>query len=149
MLPVTGTTVRLFLHVLAAAVWVGGQLTLAATVPAVRPAGPAALRALGRRFQRLAWPAFGVLAATGIWNLLEADLSVRGAAYLVTLGVKLGAVGVSGAAAGFHVLVAAPRVRRALSGEERRRAAAASGAAEGIATLSGVAAMFLGVMLRG
>jgi len=31
-------TIRLFLHVLAATVWVGGQITLAALVPALRGA---------------------------------------------------------------------------------------------------------------
>jgi uncharacterized membrane protein len=34
MLPVSWETIRLFFHVLAAAVWVGGQLTLAALLPA-------------------------------------------------------------------------------------------------------------------
>ena len=40
MLPVSWATIRLTRHVLAAAVWVGGQLTLAALVPALRRAGP-------------------------------------------------------------------------------------------------------------
>jgi len=35
VLPVTAATVRLFLHVLAATVWVGGQLTLGAIIPAL------------------------------------------------------------------------------------------------------------------
>jgi uncharacterized membrane protein len=39
MLAVHWDTVRLFLHVLAATVWVGGQLTLAALVPALRGLG--------------------------------------------------------------------------------------------------------------
>ena len=39
MLGVTWDTIRLFLHVLAATVWVGGQLTLAALVPVLRKAG--------------------------------------------------------------------------------------------------------------
>ena len=39
MLPVDLETVRLFLHVLAATIWVGGQLVLAALVPALRRAG--------------------------------------------------------------------------------------------------------------
>ena len=33
MLSVNWDTIRLFVHVLAAAIWVGGQLTLAALVP--------------------------------------------------------------------------------------------------------------------
>ena len=36
MLTVSWDTIRLFLHVLAATIWVGGQLTLAALVPVTR-----------------------------------------------------------------------------------------------------------------
>ena len=50
MLPVTWTTVRLFLHVLAAMVWVGGQLTLLGLLPTVRTLGPDAPTAVARRF---------------------------------------------------------------------------------------------------
>ena len=70
MLPVDLETVRLFLHVLAATVWVGGQLVLAALVPALRSAGPGVPRTAARAFNRVAWPAFGVLVATGIWNIV-------------------------------------------------------------------------------
>ena len=71
MLPVTADTVRLFLHVLAATVWVGGQLTLGAIIPALRPAAddpdPEAarvrIRTVARRFQVVAWIAFAVLLA--------------------------------------------------------------------------------------
>ena len=44
MLPVTWATVRLFLHVLAASVWVGGQITLAGLVPGLRGLGADAPR---------------------------------------------------------------------------------------------------------
>ncbi|HEX2318131.1 MAG TPA: hypothetical protein VHJ18_04015, partial [Streptosporangiaceae bacterium] len=70
MLTVDVDTVRLFLHVLAATVWVGGQLTLAALVPALRRMGPEVPRAAARRFNLVAWPAYGVLVLTGIWNVL-------------------------------------------------------------------------------
>ena len=63
-------TLRLFLHVLAATVWVGGQLTLAALVPALRAAGAEVPKAAARAFNRVAWPAFGVLVLTGIWNVV-------------------------------------------------------------------------------
>jgi len=46
VLGVSWETVRLFLHVLAATVWVGGQLTLAALVPALRRLGADVPRAL-------------------------------------------------------------------------------------------------------
>ena len=49
MLPVTSTTVRLFVHVLAATVWVGGQLTLAGLVPGLHRLSPDAPRVVARR----------------------------------------------------------------------------------------------------
>ena len=49
MLPIEAADVRLFLHVLAAAIWVGGQLTLAGLVPVLRPFGPEVTRAAARR----------------------------------------------------------------------------------------------------
>ena len=39
MLSVSWDTIRLFLHVLAATIWVGGQITLAALVPVLRRLG--------------------------------------------------------------------------------------------------------------
>ena len=54
MLPVNWDTIRLFLHVLAATVWVGGQLTLAALVPALRGLGTEIPRSAARAFNRVA-----------------------------------------------------------------------------------------------
>ena len=54
MLPVSWDTIRLFFHVLAATVWVGGQLTLAALVPALRRFGDEVPRAAARRFNQVA-----------------------------------------------------------------------------------------------
>jgi uncharacterized membrane protein len=52
MLAVSWDTIRLFLHVLAATIWVGGQLTLAALVPVLRRFGADALGASARRFNQ-------------------------------------------------------------------------------------------------
>ena len=65
MLPIHAAAIRLFVHVLAATVWVGGQLTLAGLVPGARRLGQDAPRVLARRFNRIAWPAFVVLVVTG------------------------------------------------------------------------------------
>ncbi len=89
---------RLFLHVLAATIWVGGQLTLAALVPALRPLGGEVTRAAARRFRQVAWPAFGVLVVTGVWNLTALDDRNESG----TLTVKLVAVLVSGVSAFAH-----------------------------------------------
>lgn len=133
MLPIHAATVRLFLHVLAATVWVGGQLTLAGLVPVVRRLGPEATRAVARQFDRIAWPAFAVLVATGIWNLLAVDIADTSTEYQVTVGVKLALVALTGGGAAAH--------RAATS----KPVLAAGGAAAAIGALG---ALFLGVLLR-
>jgi putative copper export protein len=101
MLSVGWHTIRMFLHVLAATVWVGGQLTLAALVPALRGLGSEVTRAAARRFNQMAWPAFAVLVATGIWNIVADEHKDTGA-YRTTLIVKLAVVAVSGVTAFLH-----------------------------------------------
>jgi putative copper export protein len=125
-------TLRLFLHVLAATVWVGGQITLAALVPALRAAGTDVPRAAANAFNRIAWPAFGVLVLTGIWNVLaEGD---KGPAYEHTLMVKYTLVVASGVTAYLHA--------RAGS----RTTMAVFGALTG---LTAIATLFVGIMLAG
>jgi len=126
-------TVRLFLHVLAAAVWAGGQLTLAGLVPALRGAGEGVPRTAARAFNRIAWPAYGVLVVTGVWNLVEVDFADADTDYQATVLVKLLVVGASGIAAGLHTVA---RTKAAL---------AIGGAASGLTALL---ALFLGVLLR-
>jgi putative copper export protein len=135
MLAVSWDTVRLFLHVLAATVWVGGQLTLAALVPALRGFGTEVPRAAARRFNQVAWIAFAVLIVTGIWNIAAISPHVSHEAhYRATLIVKLVVVGVSGITAALH---ARARGRVGL---------AVFGALTGVSAL---AALFLGVLLAG
>ncbi|MGN6475108.1 MAG: hypothetical protein ACTHK4_15855, partial [Mycobacteriales bacterium] len=69
MLRFTLADLRLYLHVLAATVWVGGQITRAGLVPALRRAGTDIPKAAAKAFGRVAWPAFAVLIATGVWNI--------------------------------------------------------------------------------
>ena len=133
MLPVTAQTIRLFLHVMAATVWVGGQLTLAGLVPGLRKLSPEAPRAVGRRFAMIAWPAFGVLVATGIWNILALRPTLTGA-YGVTLMLKITVVALSGISAWAHG-VSKSQVGLAVWGA--------------LAGLSAVVAVFLGVLLAG
>ncbi|HEY5357265.1 MAG TPA: hypothetical protein VIJ82_06165 [Streptosporangiaceae bacterium] len=135
MLAVSWDTVRLFLHVLAATVWVGGQLTLAALVPVLRRFGAEVPRAAARRFNQVAWLAFAVLVATGAWNIV----AVRGeishnASYRATLIIKLAVVGISGITAFLHAR-AHSTIGLAIFG-------ALTGA-------SALAALFLGVLLAG
>src|SRR5487761_1571502 len=78
MLAVSWDTIRLFLHVLAATVWVGGQLTLAALVPVLRRLGAEIPRAAARRFNQVAWPAFAVLILTGVWRVIAVRSQITG-----------------------------------------------------------------------
>jgi putative copper export protein len=93
--------VRLFLHVLAATIWVGGQLALAALVPTLRALGADLPRRAAQAFNRIAWPAFGVLIATGGWNLAAEHDKLHGP-YLTTVVVKLVVVATSGLTALLH-----------------------------------------------
>lgn len=61
---------RLFLHVLAASVWVGGQIALAGLLPTARRLGDDAPMRLAVAFNRIAWPAFAVAVVTGLWSLV-------------------------------------------------------------------------------
>ena len=133
MLAVSWDTIRLFLHILAATVWVGGQITLAALVPVLRRLGAEIPRAAARRFNQVAWPAFGVLVLTGIWNVAAVRSKVSGS-YETTLIVKTAVVAVSGVTAALHARARSPA------------GLAVFGALTGISAL---AAVFLGVLLAG
>ena len=125
--------IRLSLHVLAASVWVGGQITLVGLLPAARGLGEGAPRSLARAFGRLQWPAFGVLIATGLWNV-SAVHAGQSHTWQAVLGIKLTVVVVAGAAAFLHT--------RATS----RAGLAAWGA---IASVASLGALVLGVFLTG
>ena len=132
MLSPTVDTVRLFLHVLAASVWVGGQIVLADLVPSLRRAHPDATRIAANAFARVAWPAFAVVVVTGLWNLGDIDVANTTTSYQITLFVKIGLAMVSGAAAAVHQL-------------GNSRVALAVGGAVGL--LAALGAMFCGYLL--
>jgi putative copper export protein len=132
MLPVHWDTIRLFLHVTAATIWVGGQLTLAGLVPGLRTLGPDAPRTVARRFNLIAWPAYLVLVMTGIWNVFATeDLDIT-TAYGKTLMVKVVVAIFSGLAAFLHSI------------SRSKPGLAVWGA---LSALSAIAALFLGVLL--
>ncbi len=126
-------TIRLFLHVLAATIWVGGQITLAALVPVLRGVGVDAPKRAAQRFNQVAWPAFGVLIATGVWNMI-AERDKNHGSYAATLGIKMVVVLISGVTAFLHA-------RAKTKGQ-----LATFGALTGISALT---ALFLGTLLAG
>lgn len=95
-------TIRVFLHILGASVWVGGQIVLGALVPTVRELGEDAPRRVARAFNRVAWPFFGLAVVSGIWNILEVEVEDRSTGYQVGLLLKLLIVAVSGVSAYLH-----------------------------------------------
>ena len=92
--------VRLSLHVLAATIWVGGQITLGALVPTLQAAGADVPRSVARRFSQVAWPAFVVLVATGIWNISQ--VHDQSHVWKTVLMVKVAVVILSGLTAYLH-----------------------------------------------
>jgi uncharacterized membrane protein len=128
------TALRLTLHVLAAAVWVGGQITVAGLLPSIRRLGEGAPRAVAAAFGRLQWPAFVVLLGTGAWNVSALSVGAATGAWTAVLFAKVGVVLLAGGAAFAH--------QRART----RAGLAMYGAAAAVASL---AALVLGVLLAG
>jgi putative copper export protein len=125
--------IRLSLHVLAASVWVGGQITVAGLVPTARRLGQDAPRRLARAFSRLSWPAYAVLLATGVWNVVAVHAG-QPHAWNVVLGVKIAVVLLAGLAAWLHGRAGSPATL------------AVWGA---VTSLASLAALVLGVFLAG
>jgi putative copper export protein len=106
---------------------------LAGLVPDLRKLSPDTARTIARRFAQLAWPAYGVLVVTGIWNVVAVD-PTWGSAYGTTLVVKIVVVAISGISAWAHA-------------RSRSRAGLAIWGAT--AAISAAAALLLGVLLHG
>jgi putative copper export protein len=127
------STVRLTLHILAATVWVGGQFVVAGLLPTIRSLGPEAPRRVAGAFARLQWPAYGLLLATGVWNVAAVQ-DGQPAAWDAVLGAKIAVAVLAGVAAFLH--------QRSTT----RAGLAAWGAVTGIASIT---AVVLGVLLAG
>lgn len=156
-----------FLHVVAAAIWVGGIAFLVlVVVPWLRTSGqavaPSFLRETGLRFRRIGWYCFATLVATGTFNLWVRGVtwasfadpawlaSPFGRAVLAKLGLFACILAVSLA----HDFLVGPRATQALaSGEPAptvatlRRRASLLGRMNGLLALAIVLAAV--VLVRG
>lgn len=128
------TVIRLSLHVLAACVWLGGQLTMGALMPTARTLGDGAPKKLAVAFGRLSWPAFWVLIATGFWNYAAVHGEQATSAWNTVFGVKILCVIGAGVASAVHVKAPTPRVR---------------GLSAAVALLATLATLVLGIALAG
>ena len=127
-------TVRLTLHVLAAAVWVGGQIVMMGLVGPSRQLGGDAPKALARAFARLAWPAYAVLVVTGLWNITTFTWADQSSAWKAVLMAKIVVVLLAGLGAFWHQR-ATTRAQLAVWGS--------------VAGTASVAALAMGILLAG
>ena len=127
-------TIRLSLHVLAACVWIGGQIALGGLVPTVRGFGPDAVKKIAQVFARMAWPAFVVLVATGLWNVVALKNGSGNSTWQAVLGAKFAIVLVAALAVGLHTRAGTAKVR---------------GLSAALGLVASLAAMVLGVLLAG
>jgi putative copper export protein len=109
MLSIDVNVLRLTLHILAATIWVGGMIVLGALAGPLRRAAPEALAPAARAFARVGWPAFAVLVATGIWNIVAGGQ--KGNAYQATLMIKMVLVLLSGLGAALHTFAKNPTLK--------------------------------------
>jgi uncharacterized membrane protein len=114
--PVTLLDMRfiLWLHLVAAGVWLGGLITLGALVAAVRTAGVdrTVLQAMARQFGRVSWTAMGIAVLSGAWMAIDFHDEPKHA-------VKVGVVALTAGLAGWHQFAArdqSPRMRGILQG---------------------------------
>src|ERR1700679_2247296 len=127
-------TLRLTLHLLAASIWVGGQIVMMGLVGPARSLGPGAPNVLAGAFARLAWPAYAVLVITGFWNISTFQWADQSTAWKAVLIAKIVVVAAAGVGSLLHA--------RATS----RPAVAVWGSVAGLAS---VAALVMGVLLAG
>ncbi|HTU38704.1 MAG TPA: hypothetical protein VMF35_11970 [Acidimicrobiales bacterium] len=127
-------TVRLTLHVLAATVWVGGQIVMMGLVGPARGLGGDAPKALARAFARMAWPAYVVLVLTGFWNISTFTWSQQSSAWKAVLIAKIVVVALAGLGAFLHQR-ATTKAQLALWGS--------------VAGTASVTALVMGILLAG
>jgi putative copper export protein len=127
-------TIRLSIHVLAASVWVGGQIVMAGLVPVARKEAPGLTKKLGTQFSYLAWPAYFVLIATGIWNVVALNPAKASTGWMIALWLIIAMTAISGISAFLH--------SRAKSVQQLALWGSLSG-------ISAVAALVLGIILAG
>jgi putative copper export protein len=103
-------TFLLYVHLIAATVWVGGLIVMAGLVPTIRAntGDRAVIQAVARRFGLISWTALAVLVLTGT------AMVVIGFNLSTALTTKIGLVLISASLAAWHTVSAsnqAPRTR--------------------------------------
>jgi putative copper export protein len=123
-------TVVLTLHVLAATVWVGGQIVLLALVGPLRRTAPGGIATASRAFAWVAWPAFGILVLTG--GSMLSGAAGQTDPWRTTLLVKMAFAVLSGIGVALHTALKKPALK---------------GISAGVGLVSALAVVLLGVSL--
>jgi putative copper export protein len=126
--------IRLSLHVLAAAIWVGGQIVMAGLVPKLRGLDQKTVKSIANQFAKMAWPAFIVLILTGLWNISSINIGSATLSWKIVFSVKIFLVVVTGVAAYVH------------GKTSDRKVLAVSGS---IAGTSAIIVLILGILIAG
>jgi len=124
------TAFRLFLHILAASVWVGGQIVMAGILPTTRRLEPESRVAVATAFGRVAWIGLAVAVLTGLWNVMAIPMDELPHPWVE---VHLLAVLVTAAGAFLHTIARGRPALLAVGGTT--------------AALGAIAAMYLGVLV--
>jgi putative copper export protein len=95
MISPTIDSLRIYLHILAVTVWVGGQFVLAGIVPSLRREATNALPVVAKGFAKVAWPAMILIVFTGAWGLGTIDVTQQSSSYMVTFSLKMLMVGIA------------------------------------------------------
>lgn len=152
--------VSVWLHILAATVWIGGMAFLVLVVvptvrkPEFRAMAAPIIRSSGRRFRVVGWICLATLVVSGLMNVAGRGIplaSMLDGAWGTTLGVKLVIVGIILAMSALHDFVLGPRASQLLMADpvdpRAHRARRMSSWFGRITLLLSIAAVALGVLL--
>ena len=106
---------------------------LAALVPALKKVNPDLPKIVANKFSKIAWGAYALLIASGIWNMTTLPKNAP-SNYSMVLGFKMAVVLLSGVAALLHAKAKEPK-KLAMWGS--------------ISGLTALASLYLGVLLAG
>ncbi len=112
-----------WVHVVAAIVWIGGMCFLALALvptlrrPEMRPVSTKLIHLLGIHFRKIGWICLGLLILTGFSNLFLRGLSWENIRNLSVLRAKLSLVGLILILSLFHDFIVGPRATAALQAD--------------------------------
>ena len=109
------------------------RLATTSSKVAISRAYPGSGKVAAKAFSRVAWPAFGIAVATGLWSMLSIPSEETSSGWAMLLGIKMLLVLISGVGALVHQNAGDNVAKRGISA--------------GVSLLFGLTALLFGVML--